>query len=113
MNDQKRASSRPRVDGRSSAARRFRKLCQIFTDDLNGEISAAEGALIRQAAAMTMQAEDLQAALLRGDTVDTDAMVRLSNASARLLSALGVQRRKRRPKHVAPWRRKDINGKET
>jgi len=95
-------------DGRSALARRFRRLCQDFAADLGGEdsLTAAERALIRQAASMVMQAEEAQADLLSGRTVDADAMVRLSNASARLLSALGVQRRKRQPQHVAPWRRK-------
>lgn len=55
---------------------------------------------------MTMQAESAQAALLSGDTVEADDLVRLSNASARLLSALGVQRRKRQPQHVPFWQRK-------
>ena len=99
---------RPRPDGRSSMARRFRRLCKDLAADLGGEdsLSAAERALIRQAAAMTMQAEDAQADLLRGEPVDSDVMVRLSNASARLLSALGVARRKRQPAHVPAWKSK-------
>lgn len=99
-----------RVDGRSAAARRFRRLCREFAADLGGEdsLTAAERALIEQAAAMTMTAQDAQAALLRGETVDTDGLVRLGNCSARLLSALGVQRRKRRPAHVPAWRQ-DVN----
>ena len=93
-------------DGRSRAARRFRRLCEAFALDLGGDdsLTAAERALIRQAAAMTMKAEDAQTALLCGETVDTDDLVRLSNASARLLTALGVQRRKRQPAHVPAWR---------
>jgi len=89
--------SKSKPDGRSAPCRRFRRLCQDFASDLGGEesLTAAERALVRQAAAMTMQAEGAQAALLSGDTVDADGMVRLSNASARLLSALGAQRRKR------------------
>lgn len=97
---------RARPDGRSAPSRRFRRLCRDFAGDLGGEqsLTAAERALIRQAAAMTMQAEQAQAALLNGETVATDDLVRLSNASARLLSALGVQRRKRNPAPVAPWK---------
>jgi hypothetical protein len=45
-------------------------------------------ALVRQAAATTMRAEQLQAAIVRGETVASDELVRLSNASARILSAL-------------------------
>lgn len=93
-------------DGRSRQARRFRRLCADFAADLGGveSLTAAERALIHQAAVMTMKAEDAQGALLRGETVDTDDLVRLSNASARLLSALGVQRRKRQAPHVPAWR---------
>jgi len=91
-----------RPDGRSSAARRFRGLVRAFAADLGGDdaLTAAERSLVRQAAIMTLKAEDIQNALLRGDEVETDSLVRLSNASARLLGALGVQRRKRQPAHV-------------
>ena len=68
-------------------------------------MTAAELALVQQAATMTLTAQDAQAAILRGETVDTDDLVRLSNASARLLSALGAQRRKRQPAHVPAWKK--------
>lgn len=97
-----------KLDGRCRAARRFKALYGAFAADLGGEaaLTAAERSLVRQAAAMTMRGEDLQNAILRGEIVDDDALVRLSNASARLLSALGVQRRSRQPAAVAPWESK-------
>ena len=109
MGDEKTGATAPkrsRVDGRSATARRFRRLCKAFAGDLGGEesLTAAERALVQQAAAMVLQAEDTQAALLRGEAVGSDDLVRLSNASARLLSALGAQRRKRQPAPVAPWK---------
>jgi hypothetical protein len=100
------ATRQPSVDGRSRQARRFKRLCGDLAGDLGGEdsLTAAEAALVRQAAVITMQAEEAQTALLRGETVDSDDLVRLSNASTRLLSALGVARRKRQPAAVAPWK---------
>jgi hypothetical protein len=90
------------VDGRRSAARRFRDLVADFARDLGGEgaLSAAELALIRQAAAITLQCETLQIMLLNGDAVASDDLVRLTNASTRILTALGATRHKRQPAHV-------------
>lgn len=64
-----------------------------YADDLGGASSLAEHqqALIRQAAAVTVQCERLQAKVVRGETVDHDELVRLSNILARLVKQLGVK----------------------
>jgi hypothetical protein len=81
------------VDGRSASARRYRDLVESFTADLGGfGLTNADMALVRQAAATTMRAEQLQAEIVRGDAVDSDMLVRLSNASARILAALRAKR---------------------
>jgi hypothetical protein len=97
---------RRKVDGRSAEARRFRRRFLDLAGDLGGEssLTEAERALVRQAAVMTIRADEAQATLLAGERVETDELVRLSNACARLLSALGVQRRKRQPAHIPPWK---------
>src|ERR1700687_6473550 len=61
-----------RVDGRTREARRYRDLVKSFTGDL-GDLrrdagpSEAERGMVRQAAGLTLQAELLQAATLRGE----------------------------------------------
>ncbi len=83
------------ADGRTKVARRFRALVVAFTSDLGGPLSHADTALVRQAAAMTVRAEQAQAALLNGQAVNEDQIVRLSNAVTRILTVLGGKQSKR------------------
>ncbi len=77
------------VDGRSALARRFRDLVASFAEELGGaSLSASDMAIARQAAACAMQAEALQANLARGEAVDGDTLVRVTNALARAIAAL-------------------------
>jgi hypothetical protein len=89
------------VDGRSLEARRFRDLVVSFAEPLGGFESLTEesAALVRQAASITMQNESIQAAAVRGEPVDAEQVVRLTNALTRVLSAL---KRHRKPKSSAP-----------
>jgi|SRR5665811_1458852 len=87
----------PGIDGRSSTARRYRDLVKAYADELGGEasLSETERAMVRQAAAMVVRSEAMQACIVRGETVDDEEMTRLSNAVTRTLNAL---HRKSRPK---------------
>jgi hypothetical protein len=82
------------VDGRTAAARRYRDLCLSLADDLGGAstLTEAQNALVRQAAAMIVQSEKLQGEVLRGETVDSEQLVRLANAATRILTRLGLKR---------------------
>jgi len=62
------------IDVIRSTAKRFRDLVADYARDLGGEASltAAEGVLVRQAAVVTVSAEQMQAALLNGATVVSD-----------------------------------------
>jgi hypothetical protein len=93
------------VDGRSSRARRHRQLLKEFARDLGGEaaLTTAERCLIAQAAVTVVTAEELQASLLSGESIEHDRLVRINNSVTRLLTALGVQRRKRQAPHVPVW----------
>jgi hypothetical protein len=87
----------PGTDGRSASARRYRDLIADFGRDLGAfeSLSTAELAMVRQAAALVVKVEQLQVGIVNGDVIDTDELVRLMNASTRILLALGVKRRKR------------------
>jgi hypothetical protein len=85
------------LDGRSSTARRYKDLCSALSDDLGGvaALNAGQTALIRQAAAMVVQSEKLQVAVLRGEIVDVEALTRLANAATRIIGALRRSRETR------------------
>jgi hypothetical protein len=70
--------------------RRFRDLMRSLAADVGGldGLGAADIALVRQAAASVMRAEQLQAAIAKGETVDPDELIRLSNTSRRLLASI-------------------------
>jgi uncharacterized protein (DUF1778 family) len=52
------------------------------------QLSESQRALIRQAAALSVRSEGTQAALLRGEAVDGEELVRVTNALSRTLAAL-------------------------
>jgi hypothetical protein len=53
--------------------------------------------MIRQAAGLTLRAEQLQAAIVRGEAVDDDQLIRLSSTARRLLTAIAAKAAKRKP----------------
>jgi hypothetical protein len=101
------------VDGRSVMARRFRDLVADFAGELGGsdDLTPSQASLVRQCAALTVEAERLQSALLSGEAVGSE-IVRVANALTRLLSALGVQRWKKQPEHVPAWLQGDVDAEE-
>ncbi|KNY13094.1 hypothetical protein AKG11_30945 [Shinella sp. SUS2] len=88
------------VDNRSALGRRFRDLCVSFADGLGGEpdLTEPQRAMIRQAAAVTVQSEKLQASIVKGEDVDHEKIVRLNNLQARLIKQLGIGAKRGRPK---------------
>ncbi|MCF3638728.1 hypothetical protein LXM94_01920 [Rhizobium sp. TRM95111] len=78
------------VDGRSAPARRFRDLVYQFSTELGGDAVMSEPmrAMVRQAAAVAIEAERMQTAILLGEDVDTDELVRISNVLQRLMNGL-------------------------
>jgi hypothetical protein len=85
------------IDGRSAKARRYRDLVGELVSEHGGALSTPERALIRQAAALMLRAEELQAAIVRGEPVDEDKLIRLSSEARRVLSRL------KRPPQPAPF----------
>jgi len=85
------------LDGRSSEARRWRDLVISYSDDFGGadKLTEAQRTLIAQAATLQVQAERVQAAVLRGELVDIEQLTRLANAATRILSRLGLKRPRR------------------
>jgi hypothetical protein len=76
------------VDGRSAGARRFRDLIRAIEAEAAAPIREAKRGLIRQAAALTLRTEQLQAAIVRGENVDGDHLIRIAGTVRRLMVAI-------------------------
>jgi hypothetical protein len=85
------------ADERSAGARRFRDLIAAYTAEVGADLSESELALVRQAAALTMRAEQMQQAIVRGEVVDDDLLVRISGTAKRLLGAIAVRSQVKKP----------------
>jgi hypothetical protein len=82
------------VNGNSLGARRLREVAATLADDLGGvdRLSEPVKIQIRQAAALTVEAEQMQARIARGDHVNHEDMVRIANVLNRTLTRLGLKR---------------------
>jgi len=78
------------TDGRSASARRFRDLIAGFAAPYGGEaaLTVGEQALVRNAAALTLKLEQMQADAAAGRPVDSEQLTRLANSAARTLASL-------------------------
>lgn len=91
----------PGIDGRNAWVRRAKDVIAAHLSDLAGEdnTSVAERSIIRRAAVLTVQLEQLEAkfALANGEASanELDLYARTSSTLRRLLEAVGLQRRAR------------------
>lgn len=58
----------------------------------DGELGEAETVLVRSIATLTVRAETMSAAMIRGEATDPEQLTRVTNALARMLGALGKAR---------------------
>ncbi|MCA6102354.1 hypothetical protein [Bradyrhizobium australafricanum] len=74
-------------------------MCDAFASELGGELTEIETGMIRQAAGLTLRGEQLQAAIVRGEAVANDEVIRIAGASRRILAdiAESASKRKRPP----------------
>lgn len=90
------------ADRRDPLARRYRKLVKELTGLLSdGEPNQAEVSVIKVAALITLECEQMTTAYLNGEKVSRTDIVRMANAATRLLEAIGVEKAKREPAHVS------------
>jgi hypothetical protein len=75
-------------DGRSRPARRLRRLADEFASEVGTPLSPIDRVLVGQAAALALRSEQLQTAIVSGQSADTDEAVRLASESRRILVAL-------------------------
>jgi hypothetical protein len=82
------------VDGRSAEAKRVQRLMAQFVAELGGlsAVSPTRMLKIRRASELTVTAEQMRAAALRGEQVDPLALVRLENLAGRAVAALNLDK---------------------
>src|ERR1035437_6296617 len=85
------------IDGRSPAARRFRDLVTAYTAEIGGDLTEVERGLVKQAAALTLTAEGMQADIINGKPVDPDALIRVTSTAKRILGAISAKAAKNKP----------------
>jgi hypothetical protein len=85
------------VDGRTASARRYRDLCRAFEAELGGPLNEVELGLVKQAATLTLRAEQMQGAVVRGEMVNSDQLIRLSGTARRILNSIAAKASKRKP----------------
>jgi hypothetical protein len=92
------------VDGRGRVARRFRDVLYDLIAEFGGAnaLTTAELGLARQAAALTLRAESLQAAIVKGEPVSDDELIRTASEARRIMFALRRAKARKREPAAAP-----------
>src|SRR4051812_27381942 len=88
---------RGRLSGNTSAGRRVRDLYLTFVERMGQPSDPLSQAACLHAAELAVAVEQQRLAAARGDAVDVDGLVRLSNLAARAVRALGIADRKPAP----------------
>ena len=83
------------IDQRSAIARRYRDLVAAVAADMGGvdHCSEARLQLIRRFAALSVQAEAMEAQLANGADIDITEYSQLTSTLVRVVSRLGINRR--------------------
>jgi hypothetical protein len=84
----------PGLDGRSASARRYRDLVNSYIADMGGSdrCSDIKLGLLRRLAAVTVQAEVLEAKMVNGEAIDVATLCVLASTTVRLSTRLGLER---------------------
>jgi len=97
----RRAKPVPKYQTKRAATRRFNALLRQFLAGRAAPTVVEQG-LARQAAAVMLRCEQLQAQLVRGEAVDPLALVRTTGELRRALRALGVRTEPEEPIGTPP-----------
>jgi hypothetical protein len=100
----------PDVDGRSAIARRYRDIVSAILVDQGGadQCSEARKQLIRRFAAAAVLAEQMEAALVRGEPIDLGQHALLTSTLVRIAQRIGIDRR---AKNITPSLRDYLEAK--
>jgi hypothetical protein len=98
-------SNGSRLPGGASASsadgRRFADIIFDLTAEMGGALTTGEELQVRTIAGLIVHVEQLQAAMLRGDPVDSEQLTRVSNSATRALAGLKRSRPAKRAQQPA------------
>jgi hypothetical protein len=88
-----------------AAIRRFNFLVTKFTREVSDgrELLTAECEMVRQAAAIMLRAEQLQAGIVAGAEIDPDELIRLSSEGRRVLRSIRAGAKPEASPSPSPW----------
>ncbi len=81
------------VDGRTTAARRFKEIIATLSADLGGDLTEAQKAIAARAATLAVWCEQAETDFANGMAFDVQTYATSANAMRRLLADLGLERR--------------------
>ena len=87
----------PRVDARTRTSRRYLELVQTFEREIGGQLTETDRVLVKQAASITIRAEQLEGEIVAGQSVDSDELIRLTSECRRILATLKSKAAKNQP----------------
>jgi hypothetical protein len=89
------------LDGRSSQARKFKDVLRALAEDVGGvdNLTPRQSMTLRTAASLQFRIEELQAQIVRGESLNTGELTKLTGIVSRLLAGL---RTVRKPQPPAP-----------
>ncbi|WP_425907605.1 hypothetical protein [Nitrobacter sp. TKz-YC02] len=92
--------SLPRFDARTRSSRRYLELVQAFESELGYELTEADRVMVKQAASLSLQAEQIETSVVQGLPVDPDLSIRLTSEVRRILAGLKTKAAKHTPSNV-------------
>jgi hypothetical protein len=90
------------VKGSSKFGRRYRDLVDEFSAEVGGVLSQTDLAMVKQAAALAIQGEVMQAAIINGEPINADDLIRLSSEVRRILDAIAEKAGERKSAAAVP-----------
>jgi hypothetical protein len=94
----------PRVDARTRSSRRYLELVQTFEAELGYDLTEVDRVMLKQAVSLSLQAENLEADIVKGSQVDPDLSIRLTSEVRRILAALkGKSAQNKKAPTITDW----------
>jgi hypothetical protein len=85
------------VNASSKYGRRYRDLFAAYSAEIGGTLSVSETAMAKQAAALDVRSEMMQAQIVNGEHVNSDDLIRICSETRRIRDAITAKARKRKP----------------
>jgi hypothetical protein len=85
------------VNASSKYGRRYRDLIAAYSAEIGLPLGASETAMVKQAAALAVRSEMMQAQIINGEHIEPDDLIRICSEVRRILDALAAKARERKP----------------